>query len=82
MKPLISVIKTHEIAPLGSRSDSRDALPVRFIRAVIILFKKHVCVMRSGGLRAHRLTCFDRASSDPALLIQPRVLRFKIPRET
>ena len=53
MKPLISVIKTHEIAPLGSRSDGRDAIPARFIRAVTILFKTHVLVMRSGGLRAH-----------------------------
>ena len=50
MKPLISIIKTHEIAPLGSRFDGRDALPARFIRAVIILFKKHVRVMQSGRL--------------------------------
>ena len=49
MKPLISVIKTHEIAPLGSRSDGQDALPARFIRAVIILYKTHVLVMRSNG---------------------------------
>ena len=45
--------KTHEIAPLGSRSDGRDALPLHFIRAVIILLKKHMRVMRSGGPRAH-----------------------------
>ena len=49
MKPLISAIKTHEIAPLESRSDGRDALPEHFIRAVIILFKMHVLVMQSGG---------------------------------
>ena len=53
MKPLISVTKTHEIAPLGSRSDSRDALPARFIRALIILFKKHVRVMAIGGPCVH-----------------------------
>ena len=53
MKPLISIIKTHEIAPLGSRSDVRDALSARFIKAIIILFKKHVRVMRSDGPRAH-----------------------------
>ena len=53
MKPLISVIKTHEIAPLGSRSDGRDVLPAHFIRAVIILFKTDMLVMRSGGLQAH-----------------------------
>ena len=49
MRPFEMRYKTHEIAPLGSRYDGRDALPARFIKAVIILFKKHVRVMQSGG---------------------------------
>ena len=67
MRPFEMRYKTHEIAPLGSRSDSQDALPARFIKS-----RDHV------DHELTRSTRFDRASSDPAILIHPRVLRFKI----
>ena len=47
--------KTHEIAPLGSRSDGRDALPARFMRAVITpSFRAHAWSW-SGGPRVHSI---------------------------
>ena len=55
MRPFEMRYKMHEIVPLGSRSDGRDALLARFIRAIIILFKKHVRVMQYSGPRAQSI---------------------------